>query len=155
MDEDLNIIIPTDKPFKKSLLMVGTMPESLLGGKCKAVVKERSFPLTIEVCGLEKISRTATDQTIDFVIGKAPQEISIEGAEVKRVFENASRTCPIVKYQIVKTENGEEMAANDPIWDYVNFDKETAELKILNSASTSTIVEFYLQASTAGKVTAA
>lgn len=144
VDTSLNIVVKTDKPFQKALKMVGIMPKSLMDGKCNEIITEKSFPLTLEVCGLEKIKKTAVDAVIDFVVGQKPSEVTFGGLKIKGLFENSSKTCPITKYQITTTENGEEAPAADKIWKYVKFDKTTAELKILNSALAASKIDFYV-----------
>ena len=41
--------------------MIGTMPLEMIGGNCNTIIKENMIPVTIEVCGLEKIKLTSPD----------------------------------------------------------------------------------------------
>ena len=66
VDTDLNITVKTDKPMKKSISVIGTMPITMVYGQCNSVIKENKFDLEIEVCGNEKVELTNAEKGLNY-----------------------------------------------------------------------------------------
>ena len=125
VDTDLNITVKTDKPMKKSISVIGTMPMTMVYGQCNSVIKENKFDLEIEVCGYEKVELTDAEKGLNytFVIDKEPKEEKLAFSEIKAMFKGGSTNCPINKYTIVKSNvTNEEYHIADDIWDHLTFD---------------------------------
>jgi hypothetical protein len=152
VDRYRNIQIKTSRPIRKNLRMVGYWPTSYLYGQCSKIMKENSIPVNVEVCGLEKVKLKSNDP-IDytFIIGKGDREVSLDGSKIRALFENDSKTCPFIYYDILRNEKGYRFGYTDPIFKYVSFDRRTLKLTVKNNQRRESRVEFFIRAYTAGR----
>ena len=90
----------------------------------------------------------------NFIIGKEPREIVLDGRKVRALFENDSKTCPITSYELLKDEKGSRFGFTDPVFKYLQYDRQTSKLTIRNTPRRETTTDFYIRASTAGRKSA-
>ena len=75
----------------------------------------------------------------------------IQGSTVKAYFENSSAHCPIIAYSLVKNTQGQPLDASS---NFVALDNQSAQMTISNNMDQEGEHVLYVQATTAGKVSA-